>query len=223
MSFDRKEQLFQISILGDTVALAVPVVTLCENHSWAWLSHLGHKECKPRQAAAYLKPGKQSKLRSCQQLGLLENSQRETNNQDCRGFCLRGNQTPGRDREQEAPDLETELWGCGETGSSHMERKPFLRELRLYILSWGSWSHRGNLLLLLPQQPCLQRDTLHCLHIKTILHSPLYAQNILCVHRIFWPYRKKKKSQGQDSFHIFKITCFLTSLPQLSVVVKLEN
>lgn len=175
------------------VALAVPVAALCGNHSWAWLSPLEHKECKPRQAAADLKPGKQRKrepVRSQVCWGTLRRA-----HPDYQGCCLRGDQAPGRAGGHEAPGLETALRLRGARIRWYWE---LLGELRLYS-PVGLKAPRESLLP--PQKTCLQRDALHCPPLKIILHSHLRAQNSLCIHKVFWPYRKKQNSQGQKFSH----------------------
>lgn len=61
-----------------------------------------------------------------------ELSERSTH-QECRGSCLRGDQTPGGHGDRRHLTWK-QLWGCGETGSGDLEREQFLGELRLYIL-----------------------------------------------------------------------------------------
>lgn len=88
------------------MTLSACVATLRENHARSWLSQLGHKECKPRQAAADLKqvsPGKQRKLKSYQQPGFLESSQREAPIRTPGVLLERGDQSPGGVGRQEAP------------------------------------------------------------------------------------------------------------------------
>lgn len=137
-------------MLGDTVVIVVPLATLCGDHPWAWLAHLGHKECKPRQAAADLKPvipGKQSWKAVGSQV--CWRALREKHHQDCPRLCLRGTQSCGRGYAARGTcpgNKALGLWGdrfrwCGGSRSSGSQGQGCK-------CCW-SWRQRGRLLLLL--------------------------------------------------------------------------
>lgn len=176
----------------------------CCNLTWMSLLSLivplGTRRMQTQAGSCWSKT-RETKLRSCQQPGLLENSQREASIRTARVLAWEAT----RHREgmgQEAPHLESELWGCGGTGSDTLERVWLLRELRLYIL------------LLQPWKTCLQKEALYCLHVKIVLHSHLCRQ-VFCVCTKHFDLTEKKIPKGKIVFtfqdnvfsYIFPLPC----------------
>lgn len=80
------------------VALTRPVVTLYENHSWAFLSHSGHKEFKPSRQLLIWNQSLQGNSWKAVSSQICWRVQGRSTHQDCPGLCFIGQQSPGRMR-----------------------------------------------------------------------------------------------------------------------------